>query len=268
MVIIFINKYSVAFISAFVVITGAVLLREIADLKDNSQVIVVDDSPEITIPQMEEVKTNAADTKAVKTTTFSEKNTSAKSAYSTKTTASTSQISEICTKTENLYIDINNAGFDELIKLNGIGDYLAEQIIIYREQNGGFSNIEEIINVSGIGEKIFESIRDYIYVENPVYFDEEIPVETETFVEITEFPTEEITTEGQSVLPEYNSVDLNTADFDTLMLLPFINEEIAQNILELRESLPESKFSNVYELLYVEGITEDMLAEIIKYIYV
>lgn len=62
-------------------------------------------------------------------------------------------------------INLNTASARELMDgLNGIGVTLSARIIEYREQNGTFHSIEEIKNVSGIGEKIFERIRDKITV--------------------------------------------------------------------------------------------------------
>lgn len=61
-------------------------------------------------------------------------------------------------------ININTAGADELTILPGIGDSLAAQIVAYREENGGFSSIYEITQVSGIGEESFLGLRDYITV--------------------------------------------------------------------------------------------------------
>lgn len=59
-------------------------------------------------------------------------------------------------------VDINTAEAEQLKTLNGIGDSKAKSIIEYREQNGGFKSIEEIKNVTGIGEKMFEKIKDNI----------------------------------------------------------------------------------------------------------
>ena len=59
-------------------------------------------------------------------------------------------------------VSINTAGIDELITLNGIKEARAKKIIEYRESNGPFKSIEEIKNVSGIGEGIFAKIKDYI----------------------------------------------------------------------------------------------------------
>lgn len=61
-------------------------------------------------------------------------------------------------------LNINTASKEELISLPGIGDAISERIIAYREENGGFDTIEEIMEVSGIGEKTFENIKDMIIV--------------------------------------------------------------------------------------------------------
>ena len=62
-------------------------------------------------------------------------------------------------------ININTAGSEELQTLPGIGEVIAGRIIEYRDNHGGFLNIEEIMEVSGIGEKMFENIKDYICIE-------------------------------------------------------------------------------------------------------
>ena len=61
-------------------------------------------------------------------------------------------------KTTNL-ININKAGAIELQELPGIGSSTAEKIIEYRNQNGNFKSIEDIKNVSGIGEAKFNNIK-------------------------------------------------------------------------------------------------------------
>lgn len=61
-------------------------------------------------------------------------------------------------------ININSASQAELETLPNIGPKKADAIIQYRTQNGSFSTIEEMMNVSGIGEKTFESLKDLIKV--------------------------------------------------------------------------------------------------------
>ncbi|HHV71000.1 MAG TPA: ComEA family DNA-binding protein [Clostridia bacterium] len=61
-------------------------------------------------------------------------------------------------------ININTANKQQLENLTGIGPALAERIIKYRETNGYFRSIEELKNVSGIGEKRFEQLKDEITI--------------------------------------------------------------------------------------------------------
>lgn len=59
-------------------------------------------------------------------------------------------------------ISINTATKEELMELDGVGEVTAEKIIAYREENGGFQKIEDLMNVSGIGEKRFDAVKDSI----------------------------------------------------------------------------------------------------------
>lgn len=61
-------------------------------------------------------------------------------------------------------ININLASKEELMQLNSIGEVKAESIIQYREENGPFNTIEDLMNVSGIGEKTFENLKENLTV--------------------------------------------------------------------------------------------------------
>ncbi len=61
-------------------------------------------------------------------------------------------------------VNINSATESELTTLYGIGEGLAGRIVKYREENGDFEVIEDILKVPGIGEKKFQAMRDYIRV--------------------------------------------------------------------------------------------------------
>ena len=61
-------------------------------------------------------------------------------------------------------VNINTAGVSDLTTLPGIGESRANDIILYRDSNGGFKKIEDIMNVPGIKEAAFSRIKDYIKV--------------------------------------------------------------------------------------------------------
>ncbi len=61
-------------------------------------------------------------------------------------------------------VNINTAGTDELQTLSGVGPGIAQRIIDYRSQNGAFHSIEDLKQVSGIGDKIFDKLKEHICV--------------------------------------------------------------------------------------------------------
>lgn len=72
-------------------------------------------------------------------------------------TSDTSSVPEV--------VNINSATREELMTLDGIGAVRADAIIAYREQHGGFGSVDELTEVSGIGEKMLEKLRGRICVE-------------------------------------------------------------------------------------------------------
>ncbi|MDE6502212.1 MAG: ComEA family DNA-binding protein [Ruminococcus sp.] len=189
-------------------------------------------------------------------------NETAISSISTNTEYVTTYTEPVTTVFEEIYVNINTADIDELMQINGIGEVIATEIISYREQNGGFRNIEEIMNVYGIGEARFERMRNFIYVENPVYYDDTEVTEEETEPEI--FPEPE--TEPEITLQDVAPININTADIELLTLLPYVDEQIAQDIITMREML--NGFSHVYELLYVEKLEQKEVAEMEEFVTV
>ncbi len=61
-------------------------------------------------------------------------------------------------------IDLNSADIAELMKLPGIGEKRAAEIVRLREKKGGFTSKEEILEISGISEKLLESIYDRLII--------------------------------------------------------------------------------------------------------
>ena len=62
-------------------------------------------------------------------------------------------------------ININTADLSELDSLPGFGQVTAQKIIEYRQEHTKFNSIEELMNIKGIGEKKFNNVKDYIYVQ-------------------------------------------------------------------------------------------------------
>lgn len=67
-------------------------------------------------------------------------------------------------RNENGKLNINTATVAELTFLSGIGESKAKAIVLYRQENGDFTDIEQIKNVRGIGDKIYNEIKDKIEV--------------------------------------------------------------------------------------------------------
>ena len=66
---------------------------------------------------------------------------------------------------ENGKVNLNTADAAALQTLSGIGESKAQAILAYREEHGGFSSIEELMDVPGIKENTFIKIKDKIAVE-------------------------------------------------------------------------------------------------------
>ena len=64
-------------------------------------------------------------------------------------------------------ININTATVEELTALPRIGEVTGTRIVKWREENGPFTSTEELMNVQGIGERLYERIRPHVTVEDP-----------------------------------------------------------------------------------------------------
>lgn len=61
-------------------------------------------------------------------------------------------------------IDINRASVEELTAIPGIGKSLAQRIVDFRDENGPFKRVEDLLKIRGIGEKSLEKIRPHVKV--------------------------------------------------------------------------------------------------------
>ena len=121
-------------------------LTEDADLKNINLAYVIEDGMKIYIPKNSDNNEVKDDTNLY---VYKEKNNTINS-------------DNINLETQNNKIDINTASQTELETLPGIGTSTALKIINYRKENGKFKNIEEIKNVSGIGDSKYSKIKDLI----------------------------------------------------------------------------------------------------------
>lgn len=73
------------------------------------------------------------------------------------------EINETNTNDDNK-VSLNKATKEQLMTIKGIGESKANDIINYRQENGEFKSIEDIMNVKGIGNALFDKIKEYITV--------------------------------------------------------------------------------------------------------
>ncbi len=62
-------------------------------------------------------------------------------------------------------ININKAGINHLVSLPGIGEKTAQNIILLRDERGRLKNLEELMDVKGIGKVKFNKIKKFLYIE-------------------------------------------------------------------------------------------------------
>ncbi len=72
---------------------------------------------------------------------------------------------ESAEETDDGKVNINTASREELMTLSGIGEAKADAIIQYREEHGGFQSLEELTEVEGIKEGVFQKVKDIIKIE-------------------------------------------------------------------------------------------------------
>ena len=71
-------------------------------------------------------------------------------------------------------VNVNTASADELARLPRVGPSLAGKIVAHREKNGPFKRAEDLMEVAGIGEKMFASLKPYVSVSGPTTLTEKL----------------------------------------------------------------------------------------------
>lgn len=134
--------------------------KENADLSQINLAYKIEDGMRIYIPKKGELVQNKEKIEDKTQEIVTGKSTDITNTTSVNTNLSTNKKS----KTDIEKINLNKATQTELETLPGIGPSTAEKIIEYRKENGNFKNIEDIMNVNGIGESKYNKIKDLISV--------------------------------------------------------------------------------------------------------
>ena len=140
-------------------------LTENADITDVNLAYVVEDGMKVRIPSNDDE--NLKKNNSGKTGDDEEKSQIelAKNEYITQDSGKGVIVSDEGIDTSSSIVNINTATQTELEELPGIGPSLASRIVEHRNQNGKFKTIEDIKNVTGIGDSKFEKIKDLIKVK-------------------------------------------------------------------------------------------------------
>lgn len=135
-------------------------VKENADMTDINLAYPLEDGMKIHIPTKEE-------TEAIKNneSTIAESYVTSSSGGINSEELTNSTQGNSASTTSRGKVNINTASQEELDALPGIGPSIASKIIDYREQNGKFNSIEEIKEVSGIGDAKYDKIKDSITVK-------------------------------------------------------------------------------------------------------
>ena len=135
-------------------------VKENADMTNINLAYPLEDGMKIYIPTIEETQNkNSNDNKIIENCV-----TSSSGGINTKEDSNLEQNNNTSSIT-NKKVNINTASTEELDTLPGIGPSIASKIVEYREQNGKFNSIEEIKEVSGIGDAKYENIKDLISIK-------------------------------------------------------------------------------------------------------
>lgn len=135
-------------------------------------------------------------------------------------------------KQANVIVKINAASESDFQLLRGIGSVYATRIVEYRDRLGGFTNIEQIKEIYGMTEELFESIKMNLVLDET----------------------------------EIKKININTAEYADLVYHPYISKENAKNILNYRNFA--GKIKSFDELLNQKAIKQEFYNKIKIYITV
>ena len=174
--------------------------------------------------------------------------------------AASSTVSQVTTHSESSTTrqkcqDINSATLDDLLLINGIGSSTAQAILSKRDELGGFRKRSDLLAVSGIGEMLADRILEIYPILNPE------PEET-----VTEVLTVAVT-DTASETTQIRRFDLNLVTKDELLTIPQMDDETADEILQLRTDIQQ--FRNIRELALLPDLSDRYILDVLsEWLYV
>ena len=203
-------------------------------------------------------------TTAEKTTAAAAKPATTRRASKTTTTRTTT--TAVTTKRASFPLDINKAELDELMQIDGVGEGTAEKIIALRSRKGKITDMEQLLEIYGIGQDRLDMLCGYLYVSEADYSKASTTTAAASTAPVTTAgrataataeatsktasapsPTETQTTLAQA---EKRRVNINEADAAEIADALQIDNEAAEKIVWLRERI--HGYSNILEVLYLE----------------
>ena len=127
--------------------------------------------------------------------------------------------------------DINLADTSQLMILYGIGHVLSNRIIKYRELLGGYSNIDQLNDVYGLKGRSLELLKSVVFIDS-------------------------------LFIPE--KIEMNFSDWEDMVKHPYINSQLANDILKLRSD--KGYLKNIDQLLEIPYMNDSILGRIEPYV--
>ena len=228
--------------------------------------------------------TKAATAEKVTTTSETKPATTRRASKTTTTKTATSAVT---TKRASFPLDINKAELDELMQIDGVGEGTAEKIIALRSRKGKITDMEQLLEIYGIGQDRLDMLCGYLYVSKADYSKASTTTTAASTAPATVTgrataattakatsktatappPTE---TQTSSAKAEKRRVNINEADAAEIADALQIDNEAAEKIVWLRERI--HGYSNILEVLYLEDFDKrydtEFYNSIKDYIYV
>ena len=179
-------------------------------------------------------------------------------ASSVTTTVSTTSVTTTSTAPAVSFpADINKLTYEELLTVPGVGEKIAGDIVYMRERLGIITDMEQLLELYGIGDEKLGQLKAYLFVSESDYRSITQSTVVTTTSEITVRETEP---------PVRKPVNINTADESEIAAGLLISREKAAAIVSTREMI--GGFTSPDELRLVSGLTENELGEISAYIII